>query len=138
VVKEPKENIDASWNHKGNKFSVAANSGNVFIGYLNIAQNFWQGLPISKHLLIVNQITASSKPRHKSSVINVKFDQLSLRVVTSASANGTCYFTSSYIKESDEQNTAGPFRGVTSNEETPLKIYTKKSCEGREYEYHGD
>jgi len=32
VVKETKANIDAAWNHKGNKFVVGAASGHVFIG----------------------------------------------------------------------------------------------------------
>ena len=41
VVKEPKSNIDAAWNTKGNKFCVAASSGNVFIGNFSAANNFW-------------------------------------------------------------------------------------------------
>ena len=43
VVKEPKSNIDAAWNHSGNKFCVGAASGNVFIGTFSSANNFWVG-----------------------------------------------------------------------------------------------
>lgn len=67
---------------------------------------------------------AASKPRHKSSVINVRFDPQSSRVVASASADGTCYITSCYVKEADEGSTAGPFGGVTSYGETLLKLNT--------------
>jgi len=48
VVKEPKSNIDAAWNHTGNKFGVGASSGNVFIGYYSEHNNFWVAATISK------------------------------------------------------------------------------------------
>lgn len=41
VIKETKSNIDASWNHAGNKFCVAASSGNVFIGIYDSFSGFW-------------------------------------------------------------------------------------------------
>lgn len=43
VVKETKANIDGNWNHRGDKFCVAAASGNVFIGSFSEANNFWIG-----------------------------------------------------------------------------------------------
>ena len=47
VIKETKSNIDASWNHKGNKFCVGTASGNVFIGQFSKANNFWTAVTIS-------------------------------------------------------------------------------------------
>ena len=48
VIKETKSNIDASWNHAGNKFCVGASSANVFIGKYNTDNNFWVAATISK------------------------------------------------------------------------------------------
>lgn len=48
VVKETKANIDASWNHRGDKFCVGAASGHVFIGQFSTANNFWIGQTLSK------------------------------------------------------------------------------------------
>ena len=45
-VKETKANIDAVWNHKGNKFAVATASGNVFIGVYSEENAFWLGSQI--------------------------------------------------------------------------------------------
>ena len=47
-VKETKANIDASWNHRGDKFCVGAASGKVFIGTFSKANNFWIGQTLSK------------------------------------------------------------------------------------------
>jgi hypothetical protein len=41
VIRETKSNVDAAWNHTGNKFCVGASSGNVFVGVFDDAQNFW-------------------------------------------------------------------------------------------------
>ena len=51
---------------------------------------------------------------HKSSVICVRFDPLSSRVVASASADGNCYITSCYVRGVDDESKAGPFGEVTS------------------------
>lgn len=51
VVKETKANIDASWNHRGDKFCVGAASGHVFIGQFSKANNFWIGQTLSKYFL---------------------------------------------------------------------------------------
>jgi hypothetical protein len=48
VIKESKSNIEAVWNHAGNKFVVGASSANVFIGKFNEAANFWAAITISK------------------------------------------------------------------------------------------
>ena len=48
IIKESKSNIDAAWNHNGNKFCVGASSGNVFIGKFDDAMNFWVAPSISK------------------------------------------------------------------------------------------
>jgi WD40 repeat protein len=50
---------------------------------------------------------------HKSSVVSVKFDPQSSRVVASASTDGTCHITSCYNAELDT-TTDGPFGSVTS------------------------
>lgn len=63
VVKETKANIDAAWNHRGNKFCVGAASGHVFIGTFSEANNFWVGRALG-----------GKKPVHKSSVVSVRFD----------------------------------------------------------------
>ena len=41
VIKETKANIDASWNHRGDKFCVGAASGHVFIGSYSNSNKFW-------------------------------------------------------------------------------------------------
>ena len=79
VVKETKANIDAAWNHKGNKFVVGAASGHVFIGTFSQSNNFWVGMALG-----------GKKPFHKSSVVSVRFDPVSGRVCTSGSTDGTC------------------------------------------------
>jgi len=53
VIKETKSNIDASWNHMGNKFCVGAASGNVFIGSFSKANDFWIATSISMNCLIL-------------------------------------------------------------------------------------
>lgn len=113
AVKEPKANIDASWNSKGNKFCVATASGNVFIGNYSESNAFWIGHPISKSQAFLITIDGK-KPLHKSSVISVRFDPQSSRVVASASADGNCYITTCYVKGVDDESKAGPFGGVTS------------------------
>lgn len=47
VIKETKSNIEASWNHLGNKFVVGASSGNVFVGRYDEGAGFWVALSIS-------------------------------------------------------------------------------------------
>ncbi len=90
VIKETKSNIDAQWNVNGNKFCVGASSGNVFIGRFDELQNFW----------VASSITGR-KPLHSASVVSVRFDPLSSRVVASASVDGKCYITTCYFEETD-------------------------------------
>lgn len=51
VIKETKSNVDAQWNHAGNKFCVGASSGNVFIGIYDEMSAFWTAQSISKNPL---------------------------------------------------------------------------------------
>lgn len=62
------------------------------------------------------------KTLHSSSVVNVRFDPLSGRVVASASTDGKCYLTSCYDQETDASHTSGPFGQVTSFGETLLSF----------------
>lgn len=54
------------------------------------------------------------KPLHKASVIQVRFDPQSSRVIASASADGFVYVTSCFEPQLDMKSTAGPFGGVAS------------------------
>lgn len=107
VIKETKSNVDASWNHLGNKFVVGASSGNVFVGAFDPAMNFW----------VTNNINGK-KPLHSATVVSVKFDPLSGRAVASASMDGKCYITSCFLESTDSSATQGPFGQVTSFGET--------------------
>lgn len=110
VIKETKSNVDASWNHLGNKFCVGASSGNVFIGRFEPLSGFWVAGSIS-----------GKKPLHSQTVVGVRFDPLSGRVVASASADGKCYITTCFVEETDTAG-SGPFAGVTSYGETLLSF----------------
>ena len=107
VIKETKSNVDASWNHLGNKFCVGASSGNVFVGMFDDVQNFWVATPIS-----------GKKALHSASVVSVRFDPLSGRAVASASVDGKCYITSCYTENTDSSATQGPFGKVATWGET--------------------
>lgn len=111
VIKETKSNIDAAWNHAGNKFVVGASSGNVFVGHYNAAAGFWVATSIS-----------GKKALHSQSVVSVRFDPQSGRVVTSGSADGKCYITTCFIEETDASSNKGPFGGITSSGETLLSF----------------
>jgi hypothetical protein len=73
---------------------VGASSGNVFVGIFDPSQNFWVAQPIS-----------GKKALHSASVVSVKFDPLSGRVVASASMDGKCYVTSCYFEQTDNGST---------------------------------
>jgi len=88
---------------------VGASSGNIFIATYSADNNFWVGKPIK------------DKKVHKSSVVSVKFDPLSGRVVASASTDGSVHITSCYMNEVDT-NTDGPFGSVTSFGETLISL----------------
>ena len=70
--------LDGVWNAKGDKFAVAASSGNVYIGRYHADNNFWVAHAVTK-----------KQPLHKASVVCVRFDPLSGRVVASASLDGS-------------------------------------------------
>ena len=92
AVKELKANLDAAWNSKGDKFCVGASSGHVFVGKFNPDLGFWVALSQTEEPPL-------GKPLHKASVLSVRFDPGSGRVVASASADGTVFITSAYDKE---------------------------------------
>ena len=50
VVKEPKANLDATWNARGDKFAVGTASGNVFIGVYDKDQQFWIADKSNQHM----------------------------------------------------------------------------------------
>jgi WD40 repeat protein len=85
MIKELKANLDAQWNHRGDKICVGASSGHVYVGGYDDNVNFW-----------VLQSQTGSKPMHKASVMSVCFDPLAGHVVASASADGKVTITSCY------------------------------------------
>ena len=80
-IKELKSNLDAAWNTQGNKFCVGASSGHVFVGSYDENVSFWVAISL-------NGDPAHNKGTHKASVLSVRFDPGSSRVVASASADG--------------------------------------------------
>jgi WD40 repeat protein len=74
---EKKAHLHATWNHRGDKFCVGSSSGHVYLAEFNENNNFWVAQPIKK------------KPVHKASVVCVRFDSQSGRVIASASLDGT-------------------------------------------------
>lgn len=66
------------------------------------------------------------KPLHKDSVMSVKFDPGSSRVIASASADGKVLITSAYKPDLDTAGT-GPFAGVTDEENSILFTF-KTNC----------
>jgi WD40 repeat protein len=122
VVKETKSNIDAAWNHAGNKFCVGAASGNVFIGKFSTANNFWVAMPISKHTSFKKVIIGGKKVLHKSGVVSVRFDPMCGRVCASASTDGNCYITTCYDKDIDAALTDGPFGTINTDGEILLSF----------------
>ena len=112
AIKELKSNLFASWNSRGDKFCVGGSSGHVFVGTYNTTLNFWVALSQTEEPPL-------GKPLHKASVLCVRFDPGSGRVVASASADGSVIITSAYREEIDVGGT-GPFAGVTSDPGTVL------------------
>ena len=89
AVKELKSNLFASWNNRGDKFCVGGSSGHVFIGSFNADLNFWVAISQTEDPPL-------GKPLHKASVMTVRFDPGSGRVVASASCDGSVVITSAY------------------------------------------
>lgn len=110
MIKESKANLDAVWNTKGDQFVVGSSSGFVYIGEYSAANNFWVAHPISK------------KPTHKASVVCVRFEPQSGRVVASASLDGTVQITSCCPKGQEGTTGAGPFGSVSSYGETLVTL----------------
>lgn len=109
IIKEPKANLDASWNHRGDKFCVGTASGQVFTGMYNQENSFWVATALS------------DKPMHKDSVLCVRFDPLSGNVVASASADGVVYVTTCFDSSIDKDG-SGPFASVSSEGEILYKF----------------
>lgn len=78
MIGESKANLDAAWNTSGTAFCVGSSSGNIYVGTYSEANNFWVAHPLSK-----------KKAAHKASVVCVRFEPLSGKVVASASLDGT-------------------------------------------------
>ena len=116
MIKEQRANLDASWNYRGDKFSIASSSGCVYVGTYFEANNFWVAHTVSK---------SSNKPIHKASAICSKFDPLSSRVVISSSLDGTVQITTCYNQQIDVDG-SGPFAGITTYGENLMTI----SCNG--------
>jgi len=114
MIKESKANLDACWNFRGDKFCVGSSSGFIYVGHYSKANNFWVAQALAK------------KPTHKASVVSVKFDTLSSRVMASSSLDGTCQITSCFEADLDSSSTAGPFGMVSTIGETLLSV----SCNG--------
>lgn len=117
-IKELKANTDACWNHKGDKFAVGAASGLVFVGSYDAQNGFW----------IARSLTDDDKPLHDGTVVSVKFDPLSGRVVASASIDGTVCISSAFDPDLDANNTAGPFGSVSTNYKESLETIFKFKC----------
>lgn len=98
-IKELKSNLDAQWNHRGDKLCVGASSGEIFIGAFEEDVGFW--------------VAQSAGKVHSESVVNVRFDPGSGHVVASASPDGRVKITSCYDQKLDGKfKAAGPFAGV--------------------------
>jgi WD40 repeat protein len=102
MIKEQRANLDAVWNTRGDIFAVATSSGDVHIGTYSSQNNFWVAHPFN-----------AKKPIHKASVLCVRFDPLSGRVVASSSLDGTVVITSCYKSEL-EFDSAGPFGKIST------------------------
>lgn len=114
LIKELKSNLDAQWNHRGDKICVGASSGHMYVGTYDETQGFW---------VIQQYAENQSKPLHKASVVAVSFDPGSGHVVASASADGRVEITSCYDQQIDSKSKAsGPFAGVTSDTERLFKF----------------
>lgn len=112
AVKELKSNLFASWNPRGDKFCVGGSSGHVFVGSYNDQLHFWVALSQTEEPPL-------GKPLHKASVMCVRFDPGSGRVVASASADGNVIITSAYNETLDTDG-SGPFGAVTDDAGTVL------------------
>lgn len=62
-------------------------------------------------------IDIAKRALHKSTVVSVRFDPLSGRVVATASTDGKCMVTTCFFEETDTVAT-GPFAGVNTYGET--------------------
>lgn len=100
---------------RGDKYAVAASSGQVYVGKFSADNNFW-----------VAHAANPKKPIHKASVVCVRFDPQSSRVVCSASLDGTVQITSAYYEDMDKASSAGPFGSVATFGENLLTI----TCNG--------
>ena len=108
IIKELKSNLDAQWNHRGDKICVGSSSGHVYVGSYNQEVNFW-----------VTPSQTGDKPMHRASVISVCFDPGSGHVVASASADGKVIITSCFDEALDAKHKGdGPFAQVTSDGDT--------------------
>lgn len=111
MIGESKANLDASWNSLGTSFCVGSSSGNVYVGTYSESNNFWVAHPLNK-----------KKAAHKASVVCVRFDPLSGRVVASASLDGTIQINSCCPKDEAGTTKEGPFGSVSSYAETLVQI----------------
>lgn len=108
VLKEKKSNLDASWNTRGDKFLIGTSSGYVYQCTYNMQFGFW--------------VAGDSKPRHKDSVLKVRYDPGSGHASASCSLDGTIQIKSCFHPEFDSVETAsGPFANVTTDGETIFK-----------------
>jgi actin related protein 2/3 complex subunit 1A/1B len=92
--------LDVKWNKRGDKFSAATGSKLVAIGYYEADHQWW---------------TAKLIKEHKSSVTSVKFDSLSLFVI-SGSTDLKAYISSAYLPQIDDNypNENPPFPKVSN------------------------
>jgi actin related protein 2/3 complex subunit 1A/1B len=88
VTKEKMSNLDVNWNYRGDKFCIGSSSGYVYQATYNSQFSFW----VCKD---------EKRPRHKASVVSVKYDPGSGHAVASASLDGTIQITSCYDKNLD-------------------------------------
>ena len=117
AVKELKANLDAAWNHRGDKYCIGASSGHVFMGTYNTDLQFWVAISQTEEPPL-------GKPLHKDSVTSVRFDPGSGRVIASASCDGKVLVTSAFDEQLDKDG-SGPFAGVT--DESGEILFTFKS-----------
>jgi WD40 repeat protein len=105
VTKEKKSNIDASWNHRGDKFCIGTSSGYCLQATYNEQFGFW--------------VCSDVKPRHKASVVCVRYDPGSGRVCASVSLDGTVQIKTCYdpIIDGADTNAVGPYKDIVSEKE---------------------
>lgn len=116
IIQEKRANIDASWNHRGDKFVVGSSSGFLYCGNYNKDQNLWVAHSVCTkkgEQLPNGDYDYNPKPVHKASVMCCRYDPSCGRVIASCGLDGSCFIVSNYCDL--DVDAEGPFGNVTSS-----------------------